>query len=241
MSSMVRLPLLTLAAVMAASPAAFAQDAAEWDRNRAQLVAQQPGPMAAEIARWERLWEDRQAQLPFSDYATFLLANPGFPDETTLRARAEQRLRESKREADAANLSKTKFLAAVSHDLLQPLNAARLFTSALSQDMGAEDMKRTIGHIDSSLQSAEELLGALPEDKAISALVAGLPLPLSHLVVSDESKWRRLLTPRSVMIFACVFLACKITEHRDIPLKALLPPDGSSGCFPCGYAWEQTS
>ena len=94
MSSMVRLPLLTLAAVMAASPAAFAQDAAEWDRNRAQLVAQQPGPMAAEIARWERLWEDRQAQLPFSDYATFLLANPGFPDETTLRARAEQRLRE---------------------------------------------------------------------------------------------------------------------------------------------------
>ena len=30
-----------------------------------------------------------------------------------------------------ANLSKTKFLAAVSHDLLQPLNAARLFTSAL--------------------------------------------------------------------------------------------------------------
>ncbi len=94
MSSMVRLPLLSLAAVMAASPAAFAQDAAEWDRNRAQLVAQQPGPMAAEITRWERLYEDRQAQLPFTDYATFLLANPGFPDETTLRARAEQRLRE---------------------------------------------------------------------------------------------------------------------------------------------------
>ncbi|MEE4317011.1 MAG: lytic transglycosylase domain-containing protein [Erythrobacter sp.] len=94
MSSMVRLPLFTLAAVIAVSPAAFAQDAAEWDRNRAQLVAQQPGPMAAEIARWQRLWEDRQAQLPFTDYAGFLLANPGFPDETTLRARAEQRLRE---------------------------------------------------------------------------------------------------------------------------------------------------
>ncbi|WAT18030.1 lytic transglycosylase domain-containing protein [Aurantiacibacter sp. MUD11] len=79
---------------MAASPAAFAQDASEWDRNRAQLVAQQPGPMAAEIARWEQLWEDRQAQRPFTEYASFLMANPGFPDETTLRARAEQRLRE---------------------------------------------------------------------------------------------------------------------------------------------------
>ncbi len=93
MSSMVRLPLVALVAALAAPSTAFAQDAAEWDRNRAQLVAQQPGPMAREITRWERLWEDRQAQLPFTEYASFLLANPGFPDETTLRARAEQRLR----------------------------------------------------------------------------------------------------------------------------------------------------
>jgi len=94
MSSMVRLPLVAIVAALAAPSTAFAQDAAEWDRNRAQLVAQQPGPMAAEISRWERLWEDRQAQLPFTEYASFLLANPGFPDETTLRARAEQRLRQ---------------------------------------------------------------------------------------------------------------------------------------------------
>ena len=72
----------------------IAQDAGEWDRNRAELVAQRPGPMAAQISRWEKLWEGRQAQRPFNDYASFLLANPGFPDETTLRARAEQRLRE---------------------------------------------------------------------------------------------------------------------------------------------------
>ncbi len=94
MSSMVRLPLIAIVAALAAPVTVSAQDAGEWDRNRAQLVAQQPGPMAAEIARWERLWNDRQAQLPFNDYASFLLANPGFPDETALRARAEQRLRE---------------------------------------------------------------------------------------------------------------------------------------------------
>ncbi|WP_236781499.1 lytic transglycosylase domain-containing protein [Aurantiacibacter gangjinensis] len=91
---MVRLPLIALAATLTLSPAAFAQDASEWDRNRAMLVADGPGPMAPQIARWERLWEDRQAQLPFTTYARFLLANPGFPDETTLRSRAEQRLRE---------------------------------------------------------------------------------------------------------------------------------------------------
>ncbi|MEL1250625.1 lytic transglycosylase domain-containing protein [Aurantiacibacter gilvus] len=90
---MVRLPLIALAAALPASSMVSAQDAGEWDRNRAQLVAQQPGPMADEISRWERLYADRQAALPFTEYARFLLANPGFPDEETLRARAEQRLR----------------------------------------------------------------------------------------------------------------------------------------------------
>lgn len=96
MSSMLRVSALAIAvsAALALPVSASAQDAGEWDRNRASLIARQPGPMALEIARWERLWEDRQAQLPFTTYASFLIANPGFPDETTLRARAERRLRE---------------------------------------------------------------------------------------------------------------------------------------------------
>ncbi|MEE3214008.1 MAG: histidine kinase dimerization/phospho-acceptor domain-containing protein, partial [Pseudomonadota bacterium] len=48
-------------------------------------------------------------------------------------AEANARLEEARREAEAANASKTRFLAAVSHDLLQPLNAARLFASALEE------------------------------------------------------------------------------------------------------------
>ncbi|AKQ43265.2 transglycosylase [Aurantiacibacter atlanticus] len=100
MSSMVRSYLLATIAVAAftapltAPVAAQAQEASEWDRARADLVARQPGAMAGEIARWEALWNDRQAQLPFNHYASFLAANPGFPDENTLRIRAETRLRE---------------------------------------------------------------------------------------------------------------------------------------------------
>lgn len=95
MSSMVRYSML-FAAVLATSAAPFplaAQEASDWDRARANLVANGPGPMAREIARWERLYADRQSALPFAEYASFLAANPGFPDETTLRARAEERLR----------------------------------------------------------------------------------------------------------------------------------------------------
>ncbi|WP_241461633.1 lytic transglycosylase domain-containing protein [Aurantiacibacter luteus] len=89
-----RILLAALATTAFTTPAAFAQDSAEWDRNRANLVAQQPGQVAREIARWQSLWGDTQAQLPFTQYASFLIANPGYPDEVTLRSRAERRLRE---------------------------------------------------------------------------------------------------------------------------------------------------
>ncbi|MGB3167648.1 MAG: lytic transglycosylase domain-containing protein [Alteraurantiacibacter sp.] len=96
MSSMLRTSFFALAAAttIVLPATALAQAAADWDRNRASLRAEGPGRMAPEIQRWERLWGDTQAQLPFYQYANFLIQNPGFPDETTLRARAERRLRE---------------------------------------------------------------------------------------------------------------------------------------------------
>ncbi|MDR5860790.1 PAS domain-containing protein [Halomonas eurihalina] len=110
-------------------------------------------------------------------------ANAALRQENRVRAEAEQALRQAKQVAEDANASKTRFLAAASHDLLQPLNAARLFTSALSQEMDADDMKRTIGHIDNSLQAAEELLGTLLD---ISKLDAGALTPRrSHFALAD--------------------------------------------------------
>ncbi len=66
--------------------------AADWDAARASLVAQGPGRMAPEIARWEQLVAT--PDLSFSDYATFLLRNPGLPQSERLRGFAEARLRE---------------------------------------------------------------------------------------------------------------------------------------------------
>ncbi|MBB3142947.1 hybrid sensor histidine kinase/response regulator [Halomonas organivorans] len=110
-------------------------------------------------------------------------ANAALRQENRVRAEAEQALRQAKQVAEDANASKTRFLAAASHDLLQPLNAARLFTSALSQEMDATDMRRTIGHIDNSLQAAEELLGTLLD---ISKLDAGALTPRrSHFALAD--------------------------------------------------------
>ncbi|WP_092842757.1 ATP-binding response regulator [Modicisalibacter xianhensis] len=97
--------------------------------------------------------------------------NAQLREEIRSRAAAEQRLIEAKQEAEAANLSKTKFLAAVSHDLLQPLNAARLFTSALGEHEVPDDSRRLVEHIGRSLKDVETLLGTLVD---ISRLDAGV-------------------------------------------------------------------
>lgn len=72
-------------------------------------------------------------------------------------------LTEAKGTAEAANQSKTRFLAAVSHDLMQPLNAARLFSAALSHqnDGLSSEAQQLVQHLDSSLRSAEDLISDL--------------------------------------------------------------------------------
>lgn len=69
-------------------------------------------------------------------------------------------LARAKGEADEANISKTKFLAAASHDILQPLNAARLYVTSLIERGGGGD-RRLVGNIDASLEAVEEIFGAL--------------------------------------------------------------------------------
>ena len=90
----------------------------------------------------------------------------------TLEQRVDQRTAElsealaataqAQRTAEAANASKTRFLAAASHDLLQPLNAARLFTSALRQQSALDAESRQLAErIDAAFRAAEDLLDAL--------------------------------------------------------------------------------
>ena len=91
----------------------------------------------------------------------------------TLEARVRERtsdleamaadLHVAREDAEGANASKTRFLAAASHDLLQPLNAARLFLGALIADdsLKSDAAKLTIAKTDKAIQSADDLLKGL--------------------------------------------------------------------------------
>ncbi len=122
--------------------------------------------------------EMRGQPLPCGGYVT------SFSDITDYK-RAEQALRDSNetleqrvelrtREAEAAQQSKTRFLAAVSHDVLQPLNAARLFASALRETTDHNERTHLAERVDTALRAAEDLLDGLLD---VSRLDAGALLP----------------------------------------------------------------
>ncbi len=93
-------------------------------------------------------------------------------------------------DAEGANASKTRFLAAASHDLLQPLNAARLFLGAL-RDRRPDDAE-LVEKADRAVRSADDLLkGLLDISRLDHSDVAAHPVvfPLAPLLedLADEA------------------------------------------------------
>ena len=90
----------------------------------------------------------------------------------------------ARRDAEMANASKTRFLAAASHDLLQPLNAARLFTAALRQHPGLDaEAGQLAERIDASFRAAEDLLDALLDTSRLDA--GSYRADISNIALSD--------------------------------------------------------
>ncbi|AZO23222.1 response regulator [Mesorhizobium sp. M1E.F.Ca.ET.045.02.1.1] len=88
--------------------------------------------------------------------------------------RSNIELSAAKENAEQANLSKTRFLAAASHDVLQPLNAAHLSVSALAEVQTSEEGKKLVRQVERSLETMEDLLRTLLD---ISKLDAGVVQP----------------------------------------------------------------
>lgn len=123
----------------------------------------------------------------FTDVTAFRRAeNELIRANETLEQRVADRtaaLADATTAAERANLAKSRFLAAVSHDLAQPLNAARLFTYALGQQLEAAPQSASVKQIDGALGSAESLLGGLLD---ISRLDAGGMTPQVREFCLDE-------------------------------------------------------
>nr|WP_036142535.1 PAS-domain containing protein [Luteibacter sp. 9135] len=105
---------------------------------------------------------------------------------TSLERRVDERTRDlhdAKAEAERANRSKTRFVAAAVHDLLQPLNAARLFVGALAAGHLDAAERELVERVRSALDTQDELLASLLD---VSRLEGGAVEP-RFAAVSLES------------------------------------------------------
>jgi len=99
-------------------------------------------------------------------------------ERTAALTRVNAELEAARAKADAANHDKTRFLAAASHDLLQPLNAARLYTASLVERAGEGQLRELAGSIEASLTAVEDIMSALLD---ISRIDSGAlkPVPVA--------------------------------------------------------------
>ena len=102
----------------------------------------------------------------------------------TLEARVMERtleLQDALAKAERANASRSRFVAAASHDLLQPLSAAKLFVSSIAGD-GLDPQARTaLQKAQNALMSVEGLLDALLDISKLESGKAAVSVGAVHL------------------------------------------------------------
>ena len=138
--------------------------------------------------------------------------------------RSNRAIEEARARAHAANVSKTRFLAAASHDLLQPLNAARLFLSALAETELPQSAERLIENVDLAFESIDRLLTALLD---ISKLDAGVVspsienVPLGPLLRQLATEFAPL-AERKGLSLRLVPTTAVVRTDRDMLARALM-------------------
>ncbi|SFR59414.1 PAS domain S-box-containing protein [Marinobacter daqiaonensis] len=140
-------------------------------------------------------------------------ANVGLRYQIEEREKVERELVVAIKAAEEANRSKDKYLAAASHDLLQPLNAARLLVSTLQASKLPNYENRLIERVHRALEGAEDLLAdlldiskldqqAMQPDLArvdVENLMAGLLEEFEPVARSASLEFRSHLVPATLL------------------------------------------
>ncbi len=120
--------------------------------------------------------------------------NRSLREEVKKRSATEVELLKAKSAAETSNASKTQFLAIASHDILQPLNAANLYASALIEKPGVDpELTESLLHLHNAICSAELIISNLLE---ISRLDTGNLKPKNkRFALSDILEPLAILPP----------------------------------------------
>ena len=169
-------------------------DALQLAANRVETLTNASGSITQRLGKQGQTLEFQSARLPdgglvvrFADVSKRVDAEAALEranqtlegrvaERTATLLRVNSELESARKKADTANRDKTRFLAAASHDLLQPLNAARLYTATLIERTGQSETGALAHSIEASLNAVEEIMSALLDMSRIDS-GALKPLP----------------------------------------------------------------
>lgn len=140
------------------------------------------------------------------------LENTGLVDGLTLKNNQAEQARE---EAVQANISKSKFLAAASHDLRQPLHALGLFVDALESRIQYPEVRDIVENIRISTDALSDLLNSLLD---ISKLDAGvleakfIDFPLQPILKRIQTDFAEHANEKSLQL---TVVDCNFIVHSD--------------------------
>lgn len=143
-------------------------------------------------------------------------ANEQLTREYEEKARVEEALRIAKERAEAAVSSKTRFLAAASHDLLQPINAAKLMISTLMEMTRESELSLMIERLDGAFGSAEQLLHSLLDisrlDTADSDEISPTSVSLASIIAGIHGDQAVVAEKKNVRLDV---ISCSEFVHSD--------------------------
>jgi signal transduction histidine kinase/CheY-like chemotaxis protein len=115
----------------------------------------------------------------------------------------ERKVQDRTHQLEAANAAKSRFLAAASHDLRQPLHALGLFVAELPSAPGAAERQRIVERIDAAVNEMNELFNELLDVSKLDAGVLAPNLsafPVARLLKRIESTFAQLALAKGLRL-----------------------------------------
>ncbi|MEO1491248.1 MAG: HAMP domain-containing sensor histidine kinase [Pseudomonadota bacterium] len=129
--------------------------------------------------------------------------------------RVNEQLEAASAVAEEANRAKSRFLAAASHDVRQPLNAAKLYVESLAGTDLAPDQAAILKNLGNAFQSVENIIGSLLDISRLDSSAARaepVPYPVAQLLDAMRNDFGKIADARNIEFRV---LACRAWIESD--------------------------
>jgi two-component system, chemotaxis family, CheB/CheR fusion protein len=135
--------------------------------------------------------------------------------DITERKRVKRALEQAKQQAERANAAKSRFLAAASHDLRQPLQTLHLLQGMLAKVVEGEKAQKLIARFDQTLAAMSGMLNTLLDINQIDSgavRVAKVTFPVSELLDVLRDEFGCLAEDHKISLHV---VPCSLSVHSD--------------------------